>query len=237
MKEKNLIKLNNHCYWNPHQEVVYVNDSVVPLSENKTRCLKLLIYHRGKPLKDIEIFDYVFQDSFKEFNNKAIRSMISKLRNKLPCLNIINYYGGFYSLEKYREPTPDFQEYLLDFIDQAKNGIVITDPNQDDNPIIYVNEAFVNIFGYSAEYAIGKNCRFLQGKDTEQSARIEIREAIEKQKEILAVLRNYHKNGELIYNEIQISPIFDKHTLQLKYFLGVQKNVTEIYKLISELKI
>lgn len=236
MKEKNFIKLNNNCYWNPHQEVIYLDGAVVPLSDNKTRCLKLLIYHRGKPLKDVEIFDFVFKDGHKEFNNKAVRSLISNLRTKLPCLNIVNYYGGFYSLEKYREPTPDFQEYLLDFIDQAKNGIIITDPNQKDNPIIYANEAFVNIFGYSVEDVIGKNCRFLQGEDTEQSARIQIREAIKKQKEVLAVIRNYHKNGKLIYNEVQISPIFDKHTLQLKYFLGIQKDVTDLYSLISQLK-
>lgn len=236
MKERNYIKLNQNCYWDPHQEVVYLDGVLTTLSAYKTRCLKLLIYHRGKPLKDIEIFDFVFKDESKEFNNKAVRSLISNLRNKLPCLNVVNHYGGFYSLEKYREPTPDFQDYLLDFIDQAKNGIVITDPNQKDNPIIYVNEAFTNMFGYSAEQVIGKNCRFLQGEDTEQFARSEIREAIKNHKEVLAVIRNYHKNGELIYNEVQISPIFDKHTLQLKYFLGIQKDVTELYTLMLKLK-
>lgn len=237
MKEKNFLKLDKNCYWDPHREAVYVDGLLVPLSENKTKCLKLLIYCRGKPLKDIEIFDFVWKYKPLEFNNKAVRSLISNLRNALPCLNIINHYGGFYSLEKYREPTPDFQEYLLDFMDQAKNGIVITDPNQKDNPIIYVNEAFTNMFGYTAEQVIGKNCGFLQGENTEQSAIAQMREAIKKQTEVLAVVKNYHKNGELIYNEVQISPIFDKHTLQIKYFLGVQKDVTELYTLMMRLKI
>ncbi|QOP42087.1 helix-turn-helix domain-containing protein [Sulfurimonas marina] len=236
MKERNFIKLAQNCYWDPHEEVVYLDRAVIPLSENKTRCLKLFIYYRGKPLKDIEIFDFVFKDDSKEFTNKTIRSLISNLRNKLPCLNIINHYGGFYSLEKYREPTPDFQEYLLDILDQAKNGITITDPNQPDNPIIYVNEAFASMFGYSPEEVIGKNCRFLQGDDRDQSARDEIKEALRNQQEVVAVLRNYHKNGNLIYNEVQISPIFDKHTLELKYFLGIQKDITELHTLMLKLK-
>ncbi|MFT7860900.1 MAG: PAS domain-containing protein [Sulfurimonas sp.] len=236
MEEKNFIKLCQNCYWNPHQEVVYIDDCIVSLSENKTRCLKLLIYYRGKPLKDIEIFDFVYQDGSKEFTNKAVRSLISNLRNKLPCLQIINHYGGSYSLEKYREPTPDFQKYLLDILDQAKNGITITDPNQPGNPIIYVNEAFAGMFGYSAEEVLGRNCRFLQGDDRSQAALGEIREALQNKKEVVAVLRNYHKNGDLIYNEVQISPIFDKHTLQLKYFLGIQKDVTEFHSLMLKLK-
>lgn len=236
MKEKNYIKLNEECYWDPHQEVVYLNYELIHLSASMTSCLKLFIYYRGKPLKDIEIFDFVFKDNTKEFTNKAVRTLISGLRKKIPCLNIKNHYGGFYALEKYREPTPDFQEYLLDFIDQAKNGIVITDPNQKDNPIIYVNEAFTDMFGYSPEEVLGKNCRFLQKDDREQATRAAIKKAVTNQKEVSGILRNYKKNGELVYNEIQISPIFDKETLQLKYFLGIQQDVTQLHTLLSKLK-
>lgn len=234
MKEKNLIKLDKECYWDPHEERVYLNKTPISLSESMTQTLKLLVYHRGKPLKDVDIFDFIWKNSEKEFNNKAVRSLLSSLRKKLPCLKIVNHYGGFYSLAKYREPTPEFQEYLLDFIDQAKNGITITDPNQKDNPIIYVNEAFTNIFGYASEEILGKNCRFLQRDDRDQAGIMQIRKALANKKDVVTVIRNYHKNGALIYNEIQISPIFDKETLELKYFLGVQKDVTTLYKLMEK---
>ncbi len=230
------IKLNRYCYWEPIEESVYLAHSLISLSSKETRCLKLLINNMGKPLQDIDIFNYVWNEEYKEFQNKSVRSMISNIRKKLPCLNILNSYGGFYLLEKYREPTPDFQEYLLDFMDQAKNGITVTDPNQDDNPIIYINAAFTDTFGYYSEEVIGKNCRFLQNDDRDQTGIKEIKKSVENNKEVLAVLRNYHKSGKLIYNEVQISPIFDKETLEIKYFLGIQKDVTQMYALIDSLK-
>jgi PAS domain S-box-containing protein len=53
-------------------------------------------------------------------------------------------------------------------IDASKNGIIITDPNQPDNPIIYTNKAFEQITGYTNEEVVGKNCRFLQRDDVKQ---------------------------------------------------------------------
>lgn len=128
------------------------------------------------------------------------------------------------------------KEYLFDILDQAKNGITITDPNQEDNPIIYVNKAFCELFGYDADEIIGKNCRFLQQDDTEQSSIETIRFAIFHKIPVTAVLRNYTKNRKLIYNELSISPIFDKQTQELKYFLGVQKDVTKEQQLIKKLQ-
>ena len=121
----------------------------------------------------------------------------------------------------------ELEKYFPKIIDQAKNGITISDPNQEDNPLIYVNKAFSDIFGYSADEALGKNCRFLQANDTDQANIQKIREAIKEQKETTTVLRNYTKEGKLVYNEVTVSPIFDTQTHQLKYFLGVQKDITQ----------
>lgn len=227
MEEKANINLGLNTYWNSSNNTVIVDSLPVKLSTSMTKCMKFLIENRGRQLASKKIFYYLWGTK-KPFNNKAIRSLISTIRKRIPTLNILNYYGGFYSLEKYRNSIPAFQDYLLDFIDQAKNGIVITDPNQIDNPIIYVNDAFVDIFGYSSEEVIGFNCRFLQGKDKEQDEIKKIREAIAEEKEISVIIKNYHKTGRLIYNEIQISPIFDKKSLKLKHFLGVQKDVTDL---------
>jgi len=122
-----------------------------------------------------------------------------------------------------------FQNYFFEIIDQARNGITISDPNQEDNPVIYANQAFCDIFGYSYEESVGKNCRFLQGEDRDQKALDTIREAIKNHTSASVVLRNYTKNGKLIYNELKISPIFDKETKELRYYLGVQKTTSGSY--------
>jgi len=121
----------------------------------------------------------------------------------------------------------ELHEYLFEVIDQARNGITISDPNQEDNPLIFVNQVFTEIFGYSKEEVLGKNCRFLQANDRDQANLQKIRDAVKEHKETITVLRNYTKEGKLIYNEIKVSPIFDKKTGALKYFLGIQKDITE----------
>lgn len=122
-----------------------------------------------------------------------------------------------------------FRNYFFDIVDQAQVGITISDPNQEDNPIIYVNQAFCDIFKYTYDEVVGRNCRFLQGEDRDQKELEEIREAIKNQTSISVILRNYTKNAQLIYNEIKISPVFDIDTKKIKYFLGVQKNISDVF--------
>ncbi len=74
----------------------------------------------------------------------------------------------------------------------SHEGILTTDPNDPDNPIIYANPAVERITGYSVEEAIGKNCRFLQGEDRDQPALEELRAAITEGCECWVVLRNWH---------------------------------------------
>src|ERR687898_3554580 len=73
----------------------------------------------------------------------------------------------------------------------SSNGIVITDPRVPDNPIVYVNPAFEEISGYTADEVMGRNCRFLQADDREQPALDELREALTEARECRVVLRNY----------------------------------------------
>jgi len=131
---------------------------------------------------------------------------------------------------------PELNDYLFEILDQAKNGISITDPNQEDNPLIYINQTFTNLFEYEYDDIVGFNCRFLQGEDREQSGIQKIRDAIKDEVPVTVVLRNYSKSGKLLYNEVTVSPIFDKDTKKIKYFLGVQKDVTNEQKLMRQLK-
>jgi len=105
-------------------------------------------------------------------------------------------------------------------------GVVITDPSQTDNPIIYCNPAFAQITGYQLTEIIGRNCRFLQGAETDPKALAEIRTAITQKREIKTTLLNYRKNGQPFWNELKISPIFADNG-ELIYFVGIQSDITE----------
>ena len=106
------------------------------------------------------------------------------------------------------------------------NGVVITDATLPDNPIVYVNPAFELMTGFSAEEAVGRNCRFLQGSDTDQPALDELRAAIRESYECQVVLRNYKKDGTLFWNELSVSPVYDEEG-RLTNFVGVQNDITE----------
>jgi PAS domain S-box-containing protein len=125
---------------------------------------------------------------------------------------------------------------LLDWaVTASSNGILITDPNLPDNPIMYVNPAFERTTGYSAEEAIGRNCRFLQGEDRDQPALGELRAAIREGRGCQVVLRNYRKDGTLFWNELYVSPIHDEEG-RLTYFVGVQNDVTGRKRIEEALK-
>lgn len=109
--------------------------------------------------------------------------------------------------------------------DNLPVGVLISDPNLDDNPIVYSNGAFSIITGYSKSEVYGRNCRFLQGDDLKQTAITTIREAIKENRAITVTLRNYRKDGTLFWNELTVSPIFDGDG-QLKFFLAIQQDVT-----------
>lgn len=111
-------------------------------------------------------------------------------------------------------------------IESVQNGVVITDPNKSDNPIIYTNRAFSDITGYTAEEILGRNCRFLQKDDREQEAINEIKRALREVTAVTVILRNYKKDGERFYNELTISPVHSKQG-KLLAFVGIQNDITK----------
>ncbi len=111
-------------------------------------------------------------------------------------------------------------------ISTARNSIIIADNRQPDLPIIYVNPAFEQMTGYELKEVLGKNCRFLQGKDTDPSARALMREAIEQGKDCSVVIKNYRKDGTPFWNEIYLSPVRDQSGA-ITHWFGIATDVTE----------
>lgn len=120
------------------------------------------------------------------------------------------------------------REDVRSFFNQTNVGIVVSDPKEVDNPMVYVNETFVNMTGYSKEEVIGKNCRFLQGADTDEAAIAAIRNALKEKTQISITIKNYKKDGTAFWNRLNITPIFDEKKM-IKYFLGVQEDITEMF--------
>ncbi len=114
------------------------------------------------------------------------------------------------------------------------NGIVITDAGQPDNPIVYVNPAFERLTGYSADEAVGRNCRFLQGPDTDPAAVAMLHDAIEKRVDVNVVIRNYKKNGTPFWCDLTIAPVRD-NAGQVTHFVGLQNDVTDRKRAEEEL--
>ena len=124
---------------------------------------------------------------------------------------------------------------LSQILDSCVNGITLSDPDQEDNPLVYANEAFELITGYDREEIMGRNCRFLQGDDREQEGIEQIRKAMRENAPLTVTLRNYRKNGELFYNRFSIRPLFDRQG-RVIYYLGIQYDVTNQVQAEDELE-
>lgn len=138
-------------------------------------------------------------------------------------------YTGLSELEE-RADTPGCarDEQLLMFkraVEATRNGICITNPRMADNPIIYVNDAFVEMTGYARHQILGRNCRFLQRDDRDQPGIGLIREAILEERAITTVLRNYKRDGSLFWNELTVSPVHDESGRLINY-VGIQNDIT-----------
>ena len=110
-------------------------------------------------------------------------------------------------------------------IEATRMPMLVTDPRQEDNPVVFVNPAFISMSGYSADEVLGRNCRFLQGPDTDPDAIAEIREAVAARREVTTEILNYRKDGSTFWNALFVSPVFDEHK-NLVYFFASQLDVS-----------
>jgi PAS domain S-box-containing protein len=111
-------------------------------------------------------------------------------------------------------------------IQAVSQGILITDPTLPDNPIIYASPGFERLTGYTQEEVLGRNCRFLQGPQTDPDTVAQVREAVRASRPCSAEILNYRKDGTPFWNALSISPVLDGDN-QATHFVGVQADVTE----------
>uniref|UniRef100_A0A126X330 non-specific serine/threonine protein kinase n=1 Tax=Illicium floridanum TaxID=13098 RepID=A0A126X330_ILLFL len=172
----------------------------------------------------------------------------SKKGRKSARVSLIGFKGRSSSLAERHEPEPSIEPEILmtkdtpcsdswdrlererdirqgidlaTTLERIEKNFVITDPRLPDNPIIFASDSFLELTEYSREEILGRNCRFLQGPETDQATVSKIRDAIREQRDVTVQLINYTKNGKKFWNLFHLQPMRDQKG-ELQYFIGVQ---------------
>ena len=123
----------------------------------------------------------------------------------------------------------NFNSVYAEALKSISQGVVIANGSQE---IVYVNDAFINITGYSQEEIIGKNCRFLQGPLTDKVVVASIHQQLAERKDFTGEILNYKKDGTTFWNELTISPVSDVPHV-ITHFVGVIRDIS-IRKTLEE---
>jgi PAS domain S-box-containing protein len=113
--------------------------------------------------------------------------------------------------------------------------MIITNPRLTDNPLVFVNDAFCELTGYDREEVIGRNCRFLQGPQSDPAAVESIRAAVRLGRAIAIDVRNHRKDGSAFWNRLQMAPVHDAGG-ELSYFTASQFDVTAELQRLEDLE-
>ncbi|MEH3104234.1 MAG: histidine kinase famiy protein [Sphingomonas phyllosphaerae] len=134
-------------------------------------------------------------------------------------------------LHHWRESTitnPNLQDrggVFFAAIEMTRMPMLLTDPSKHDNPIVFANKAFLDLTGYEEDEVLGRNCRFLQGAQTDRNAVAELREAVRTRSSVALELLNYRRDGSPFWNAVFIGPVYDTQG-KLQYFFASQLDVT-----------
>jgi PAS domain S-box-containing protein len=125
-----------------------------------------------------------------------------------------------------REGLQDRGNVFFAAVEMTRMPMVVTDPRQPDNPIVFANGAFFDLTQYKEEQVLGRNCRMLQGPDTDRRTVDEVRKAIAEQRPVSVDILNYKADGSTFWNALFLGPVFDAEG-QLLYFFASQMDITE----------
>ncbi|VXC77225.1 Blue-light-activated histidine kinase / Response regulator [Sphingomonas sp. AX6] len=119
----------------------------------------------------------------------------------------------------------DRHDIFFAAVDATRMPMVVTDPHRDDNPIIFCNRAFERMTGYGQDEILGRNCRFLQGPETDRDVVSQVGAAIRNREELAVEILNYRKNGSTFWNALFVSPVISEEG-ELKYYFASQLDIS-----------
>lgn len=112
---------------------------------------------------------------------------------------------------------PRVSQELKDALSSLQQTFVVSDATRPDIPIIYASAGFYTMTGYSPKEVIGRNCRFLQGPDTDMDEVAKIRDAVKEGRSFCGRLLNYRKDGTPFWNMLTVTPIRDDDGKVIKF--------------------
>jgi len=138
---------------------------------------------------------------------------------------IVAVQGVFQDITERKERECDLR-MKSQALAESTVGITIADAEKENCPIVYANEGFTRLTGYPTQRALGNNCRFLQGEETDDATVAEIREAIESDTPIQTEILNYRADGTPFWNRLTIAPVTDADGKDVTHYVGIQEDVT-----------
>ncbi|KAK7398687.1 hypothetical protein QQX98_011929 [Neonectria punicea] len=133
-----------------------------------------------------------------------------------------------------RKITDTLPPQLRDLSEGLAEVFCLSDPSRPDNPIVFASEEFHRTTQYGMNYAIGRNCRFLQGPKTNPFSVRRIREKLEAGHDHCETFLNYRRDGSPFVNLLMVAPLFDSRGV-VRYHLGAQVDVSGLVKECSGL--
>ncbi|GAA4777527.1 hybrid sensor histidine kinase/response regulator [Stakelama sediminis] len=128
-------------------------------------------------------------------------------------------------IEDSTPPAKAHADIFFAAVKTTRMPMIVTDPAREDNPIIFCNAAFERMSGYQQAEIVGRNCRFLQGPETDKAVIDQVRQAVARREELAVDILNYRKNGSTFWNALFVSPVFGKNG-DLLYYFGSQLDIS-----------
>ncbi|KIX95177.1 uncharacterized protein Z520_09093 [Fonsecaea multimorphosa CBS 102226] len=163
----------------------------------------------------------ILDRAFEELSNGAFRLMVNSALPMYVTYNLVKLVTECLI----DEITGNRTSSTRDLVGGLSEVFCLTDPRQEDNPIVFASEEFYRQTGYEPDYVIGRNCRFLQGSKTNRESVARLRESIVKGEDICETLLNYRRDGRAFMNLLMIAPLHDDKG-NVKYHIGAQVDVT-----------
>lgn len=168
--------------------------------------------------EQIDSFKNVIKQEMPGKAEELIKSVVGD-KKKFSPLPMPSGFGPVKTLME-----PDFR--LMSALNGSQQNFAISDPTLPDNPIVYVSQGFLELTGYTLDQVLGRNCRFLQGPGTDQSAVAVIRKGIEEGVDTSVCLLNYKADGTPFWNQFFVAALRDAQN-NIVNFVGVQCEVSK----------
>ena len=162
----------------------------------------------------------------KGYELGAIDYITKPIEEKILRLKLTKYFEIFQAQNSLEEEN----RHIKQLLNTPNVSYILTDPNIEGNPVVFVNDYFYKFTGYFKEEVIGKSLKILQVDNSDEEERKKIKQALIDKVSITVILKNKKKSDEVFYNKISISPIFFPNSDKVQFFLAIQNDVTDIVK-------